>query len=90
MTHLYDRQYIDGAWCATQGRDFIKVADPNTGTIVAEVTTGHEEDARRAAPRRPPVLRSQIGARLHWMSACRLCANGPQRLPNANKPWCTR
>ncbi|GEQ73825.1 betaine-aldehyde dehydrogenase [Comamonas testosteroni] len=49
MTHLYDRQYIDGAWCATQGRDFIKVADPNTGTIVAEVTTGHEEDARRAA-----------------------------------------
>ena len=49
MTHLYDRQYIAGAWCATQGKDFIEVADPNTGNLVAKVTTGHEEDARRAA-----------------------------------------
>ena len=49
MTHLYDRQYIAGAWRATQGKDFIEVADPNTGNLVAKVTTGHEEDARRAA-----------------------------------------
>ncbi|QIL82490.1 aldehyde dehydrogenase family protein [Diaphorobacter sp. HDW4A] len=49
MTHLYDRQYIAGAWCATYGKDFVELADPNTGTIVARVTTGHEQDARHAA-----------------------------------------
>lgn len=48
MTYLYDRQYIAGAWCATQGTDFLELSDPNTGALVAQVTAGHEDDARRA------------------------------------------
>lgn len=48
MTHVYDRQYIDGAWTATQGTAFIDVHAPNAGTLQARVTCGHEGDAQRA------------------------------------------
>lgn len=48
MTHLYDRQYIAGAWCAAQAQDFVEVFDPNTGTLAAKVTVGHSDDAARA------------------------------------------
>ena len=48
MTHLYDRQYIAGAWCATQGSDCTEVHAPNTGALAARVTVGHAGDAERA------------------------------------------
>jgi aldehyde dehydrogenase (NAD+) len=48
MTHFYDRQYIAGAWCATQGSDCIEVQAPNTGVLAARVTAGHAGDAERA------------------------------------------
>lgn len=48
MTHIYDRQYIGGAWCATAGDAYIAVDDPNTGAPAARVTSGHAQDAERA------------------------------------------
>lgn len=48
MAHIYDRQYIAGAWCGTQGSDFIEVAEPESGCVVAHVTTGHALDVRSA------------------------------------------
>lgn len=49
MTHIYDRQYIDGAWCATSGVDFIEVHAPNSGDLEARVTCGHTSDVERGA-----------------------------------------
>lgn len=49
MTHLYDRQYIAGAWCATQGKDFVEVFDPNSGALAARVSVGHRDDVQHAA-----------------------------------------
>lgn len=48
MTYLYDRQYIAGAWCATHGKGFVEVFDPNSGALAARVGVGHEDDAQRA------------------------------------------
>lgn len=48
MTYLYDRQYIAGAWCATNGKEFVEVFDPNSGALAARVGVGHEDDAQRA------------------------------------------
>lgn len=47
-THVYDRQYIDGAWSASQGTDFIEVHAPNSGQLAARVNGGHEGDVERA------------------------------------------
>lgn len=48
MTHVYDRHYIDGVWCASTGTDFIEVCAPNTGAPQAKVSAGHPGDAQRA------------------------------------------
>lgn len=48
MTHLYDRNYIDGAWWAATGCDFLDVDAPNTGAVVARVTCGDAQDAAAA------------------------------------------
>ncbi|MCB4321523.1 aldehyde dehydrogenase family protein [Alcaligenes sp. 13f] len=48
MTYVYDRQYINGDWCASQGDELIVVQNPNTGELAAQVTTGHPQDAQAA------------------------------------------
>ncbi len=45
MSHIYDRQYIDGDWSASQGTDFIEVHAPNSGALEARVGCGHAADA---------------------------------------------
>ncbi|WP_288251484.1 aldehyde dehydrogenase family protein [uncultured Hydrogenophaga sp.] len=48
MSHVYDRQYIDGAWCASEGSEYIEVQAPNTGEPQARVSAGHTDDVARA------------------------------------------
>jgi aldehyde dehydrogenase (NAD+) len=41
-------QYIDGAFVESHGREVMDSINPNNGTVIARVTLGDEEDARRA------------------------------------------
>jgi aldehyde dehydrogenase (NAD+) len=48
MTHLYDRNYIDGTWWASAGEEFLDVESPNTGALAARVACGDPQDASDA------------------------------------------
>jgi aldehyde dehydrogenase (NAD+) len=40
--------YIDGAFVESHGREVMEIIKPTTGTVIARVTLGDEEDTRRA------------------------------------------
>jgi len=41
-------QYIDGAFVESHGREVMDSINPNNGKVIARVTLGDDEDARRA------------------------------------------
>lgn len=45
MSHIYDRNYIDGGWRAATGDHFLDVDAPNTGALAARVACGDAQDA---------------------------------------------
>src|ERR1700730_12558899 len=40
--------YIDGAFVESHGREVMDIINPTNGQVIARVTLGDEEDARRA------------------------------------------
>lgn len=47
LDRQWDRQYIDGEWCSSNG-DQIPVTDPATGDVIAKVPAATESDVDRA------------------------------------------
>src|ERR1700689_5332715 len=42
------KHYIDGAFVESPGREVMDIVNPTNGKVIAQVTLGDEEDARRA------------------------------------------
>eukprot|EP00940_MAST-03C_sp_MAST-3C-sp2_P000769 g769.t1 len=45
---VYDKQYINGAWVASESKETLPVIDSNTGKIFARVVNGTSSDTERA------------------------------------------
>ena len=74
--------YIDGAFVESHGRDLMDIIRPTDGQVIAHVTLGDEDDARRAiaAATRAfatygvsrPEERAEILRRLHQAASARV------------------
>src|SRR6202140_466425 len=74
--------YIDGAFVESHGREVMDIIKPTTGTVIARVTLGDEEDTRRAIAaakrafasygRSTKEERAKILRRLHQAASARI------------------